>query len=59
MGVGTALAFMMAAAALSLPEMIMLRKVLKAKLVRVFVLITSVSIILVGYLFNFMLSGLV
>ncbi len=59
MGVGTALAFMMAAAALSLPEMIMLRKVLKAKLVRIFVLITSVSIILVGYLFNYMLTGLV
>jgi len=59
MGVGTALAFMMAAAALSLPEMIMLRKVLKAKLVRIFVLITSVSIILVGYLFNYLLTGLV
>lgn len=59
MGVGTALAFMMAAAALSLPEMIMLRKVLKAKLVRIFVLITSVSIVLVGYLFNYFLTGLV
>ncbi len=58
MGVGTALAFMMAASALSLPEMIMLRKVLKAKLVRIFVLITSVSIILVGYLFNFVLAGI-
>jgi len=59
MGVGTALAFMMAASALSLPEMIMLRKVLKAKLVRIFVLITSVSIIVVGYLFNYLLTGLV
>jgi len=59
MGVGTALAFMMAASALSLPEMIMLRKVLKAKLVSIFVLITSVSIVLVGYLFNFFLTGVI
>ncbi len=57
MGVGTALAFMMAASALSLPEMIMLRKVLKAKLVKIFVLITSVSIVIVGYLFNYILTG--
>ncbi|MCH4887501.1 permease [Acidaminobacter sp. JC074] len=59
MGIGTALAFMMAASALSLPEMIMLRKVLKAKLVRIFVLITSSSIILVGYLFNIFLTNIV
>lgn len=51
-GLGTALSFMMAAAALSVPEMIMLRKVLKAKLVRIFVLVTSLGIIVVGYLFN-------
>jgi len=59
MGVGTALSFMMAASALSLPEMIMLRKVLKTKLVSIFVAITSVGIILVGYLFNSLLTGLV
>jgi len=59
MGVGTALAFMMAASALSLPEMIMLRKVLKAKLVKIFVGITSLSIIIVGYLFNFALTGII
>ncbi len=59
MGVGTALAFMMAASALSLPEMIMLRKVLKAKLVRIFVAITSISIITVGYLFNYLLTGII
>jgi len=59
MGVGTALSFMMAAAALSLPEMIMLRKVLKAKLVRIFVFITSVGIIAVGYLFNGLLTGMI
>jgi uncharacterized membrane protein YraQ (UPF0718 family) len=58
MGVGTALAFMMAASALSLPEMIMLRKVLKARLVKIFVAITSVGIISVGYLFNYLLTGL-
>lgn len=57
MGVGTALAFMMAASALSLPEMIMLRKVLKAKLIKIFVFITGTSIIAVGYLFNALLAG--
>ncbi|MCT4509645.1 MAG: permease [Tepidibacter sp.] len=51
-GIGTALAFMMATTALSLPEMILLRKVIKPKLIAVFVAITGVSIILVGYMFN-------
>jgi len=59
MGIGTALAFMMAASALSLPEMIMLRRVLKAKLLNIFVAITSISIIFVGYLFNTVLTGLI
>jgi len=49
---GTALAFMMAVTALSLPEMIILRKVLKIKLLAVFVGIMTVTIIAVGYLFN-------
>ena len=49
---GTALAFMMAVTALSLPEMIILRKVLKPKLLAIFVGILTVSIIGVGYLFN-------
>jgi uncharacterized protein len=49
---GTALAFMMAVTALSLPEMIILRKVLKMKLLVVFVGIMTVTIIAVGYLFN-------
>jgi uncharacterized membrane protein YraQ (UPF0718 family) len=49
---GTALAFMMAVTALSLPEMIILRKVLKPKLLAIFVGILAVSIIAVGYLFN-------
>lgn len=51
-GIGTALAFMMATTALSLPEMILLRKVIKPKLIAIFVAITGVSIILVGYMFN-------
>jgi uncharacterized membrane protein YraQ (UPF0718 family) len=49
---GTALAFMMAVTALSLPEMIILRKVLKIKLLAVFVGIMTITIIAVGYLFN-------
>lgn len=51
-GIGTALAFMMAVTALSLPEMILLRKVIKPKLIAAFVAITGTGIILVGYFFN-------
>ncbi len=54
-GVGTALAFMMSVVALSLPEMILLKKVIKPKLIAIFVTITGISIILVGYLFNIIL----
>jgi len=53
--VGTALAFMMAVTALSVPELIILRKVIKPTLIGVFVSITGVSIVLVGYLFNFII----
>ena len=52
MGTGTVLAFMMAVTALSLPEMIILRKVLKVRLLAVFVGIMTVTIVGVGYLFN-------
>ena len=52
MSMGTVLAFMMAVTALSLPEMIILRKVLKVKLLAVFVSIMTITIIGVGYLFN-------
>jgi len=52
MALGTALAFMMSVTALSFPEMIILRKVLKPKLVAIFVGILFVSIVLVGLLFN-------
>ncbi len=54
-GVGTALSFMMSVVALSLPEMILLKKVIKTKLIAIFVAITGISIILVGYLFNIIL----
>lgn len=51
-GIGTALAFMMAVTALSLPSLIMLKKVVKPKLLLVFVGIVLVGILLIGYLFN-------
>lgn len=49
---GTALAFMMSIVAISTPEMIILRKVIKPKLIGIFAGIVSVAIIIVGYLFN-------
>jgi hypothetical protein len=49
---GTALAFMMAVIGLSLPEMIILRKVLKMRLILVFVGVVTTGIIMVGYIFN-------
>lgn len=50
---GTALAFMMAVIGLSLPETIILRKVLKIQLIGVFVGVVACGILVVGYLFNF------
>jgi uncharacterized membrane protein YraQ (UPF0718 family) len=49
---GTALAFMMSVIALSLPEMIILKKVLKLPLIFVFVGIVALGIIIVGFVFN-------
>ena len=49
---GTVLAFMMAVIGLSLPETIILKKVLKIQLILVFVGVVAVGIIIVGYLFN-------
>lgn len=49
---GTVLAFMMSVVALSLPEMIILRRVLKPRLVAIFVGVVALSIMLTGYLFN-------
>lgn len=53
--VGTALAFLMAVNAISLPEIIILKKVLKNELIAAFVLIVTISIIFTGYLFNIIL----
>jgi hypothetical protein len=49
---GTVLAFMMSVIALSLPEMLILRKVLKVRLIVVFASVVALGILLVGYLFN-------
>jgi uncharacterized membrane protein YraQ (UPF0718 family) len=49
---GTVLAFMMSVIGLSLPEAVILRRVLKWQLVAVFVGVVGVGIMLVGYLFN-------
>ena len=51
-GIGTVLAFMMAVTALSLPSLIMLKKVVKAPLLALFFGIVVVGIMLIGYLFN-------
>lgn len=49
---GTVLAFMMSVTALSFPEMFILRKVLKTRLILVFIIIVALGILLTGYLFN-------
>jgi uncharacterized protein len=49
---GTVLAFMMAVIAISPPEMVLLRKVLKLPLIAVFTCVVTVGIVLIGYLFN-------
>lgn len=53
---GTVLAFMMSVIALSLPEMIILRKVLSLKLIAVFVGVVAAGILAVGFLFNALFS---
>lgn len=50
---GTALAFMMSVIGLSLPEIIILKKVLKWQLIAVFIGVVGTGIIIVGYIFNF------
>jgi uncharacterized protein len=49
---GTVLAFMMSVIALSLPEMVILRKVLKMRLIATFVAVVASGILVVGYVFN-------
>ena len=50
--IGTILAFMMSVTALSLPSIIMLSKVVKPKLLCIFVGIVTIGIVITGYLFN-------
>ena len=51
-GIGTALSFMMAVTALSLPSLIMLKKVVKTKLLAIFLVIVTIGILIIGYGFN-------
>jgi hypothetical protein len=51
-GIGTALAFMMGVIALSLPSMVMLKKVVKTKLLVIFAGLVATGIIIIGYIFN-------
>jgi len=53
---GTTLAFMMAVTGLSLPEFMILKKVMKTKLIIIFATIVGLGIIFTGYLFNFVLK---
>ena len=53
---GTVLAFMMSVIGLSLPEAVILRNVLKPRLIATFIGVVGVGILLVGYLFNIVLS---
>jgi len=53
---GTALAFMMSVVALSLPEMMILKRVLKTRLIVIFISIVAIAIIFTGYLFNLVLG---
>lgn len=54
--IGTSLAFMMAVTGLSLPEFLILKKVIKPRLIFIFASIVGTGIIFTGYLFNFILQ---
>lgn len=54
--IGTSLAFMMAVTGLSLPEFMILKKVMKIRLILIFAGIVGIGIIFTGYLFNFILG---
>ncbi len=56
MAMGTTLAFMMAVTGLSLPEFMILRKVMKTRLILVFAGVVGTGIMLTGYLFNFVIK---
>jgi hypothetical protein len=52
---GTVLAFMMSVTALSLPEFMILKKVMRLKLILIFAAIVGIGIIFTGYMFNLVL----
>ena len=56
MAMGTALAFMMSVIGLSLPEMVILRRVIKPKLIAIFALVLFIAFTITGYLFNALLG---
>jgi hypothetical protein len=56
MPLGTTLAFMMAVTAISLPEFVILRRVMKLPLLAIFIGVVSTGIVAIGYLFNFFVS---
>lgn len=56
MSIGTALAFMMSVTALSLPEFIILRRVLKSRIIIIYALIVGLGIVITGYLFNMIIK---
>jgi uncharacterized membrane protein YraQ (UPF0718 family) len=53
---GTVLAFMMSVVALSLPELLILKRVIKTRLIVIFIGIVAFAIVLTGYLFNFVIG---
>jgi len=53
--IGTVLTFMMSVIALSFPEMVILRKVLKPRLIYMFLIVVTIGIVIVGYLFNWII----
>ncbi len=55
LSIGTALAFMMAITGLSLPEFLILKRIMQWKLIFIFALIVGIGIIFIGYLFNILL----
>lgn len=57
--IGTALAFMMAIAALSFPEAVILRRAMKLKLIAIFFGVVTLAIILTGYIYNFLQAILI
>jgi hypothetical protein len=55
---GTVLAFMMSVVALSLPELLILKRVIKMRLIMIFIAIVAIAIIFTGYLFNLVMGGI-